>query len=828
MKTVCKYLFLAALVCATGLFALSCKKETLSPEEQAKQEQEKAEKTEQFWDVVGQLVAASDIGQDYKGKTFEPVIGIADASDPQARIVKSNSAAAAAQSFANLVGVDTIDEDTPTYTWSNSEVGTLTYTKTDGTSSWAEVTVKIPTIPHLSKIIYRSVEQSGENGSFSHAAYYRFGDVVKRTNDGGIEEYWVCVRPAFGPEGKEDSHWMCVGSLPQKNIWTYTGSNKKEYAFPTGLKNSKEHMQNFAEMLYAMCYPKQWEQNILYYSEEGLFGPSGLPIFHDFHQSNVKYNNASFWNNVAVVWKEKGIDNLVLGTSLDNIAQQINGAGIHFLYKGYSWWTSTSNYATVYQAKFVNSPGGVNANMQTKKPYTDQKVQMIYKNQPQKDVEFDVRNKRYVENMPFFGDTSPRYILRYATGAELSNTGKYSDVHNAIPGTKDVYRYYRDVVPVEDLEEHEPEITLTKIVDDRNKQTLSSFNGVAYYKTGNIYKDENDDLWFVVSMAGSNNLEGLCEPSPYSELVSFSGLSRMEGSLYLAGLPTYEQAVRAVIALHSIFHNGFAYINEWNYDWEDLHPSTAVIRFISENARVNILRLFQVVQPLSGGNKNFTHMAGFAYSDPAVNTTGQPVGRYMFPTEISNADLPRYLWKHYPRNPNVTATLYNDFSNETMFLQDVADGEKVKKYGPDLYATMGFHPDQATDGRTTDKRPYRTQPESLAQFPESYRYSFDLWEKYAYPGDMWNEPVLMFRADAVYDRGEEYSTITVNGHKLTPVKEFPLGYGLPDPADEAARIKEEKTVVHAFYALQVFSRDVITEDGEKYQYPDWMRVWGRR
>ena len=52
MKTVCKYLFLAALVCATGLFALSCKKETLSPEEQAKKEQEQAQKTEQFWDVT--------------------------------------------------------------------------------------------------------------------------------------------------------------------------------------------------------------------------------------------------------------------------------------------------------------------------------------------------------------------------------------------------------------------------------------------------------------------------------------------------------------------------------------------------------------------------------------------------------------------------------------------------------------------------------------------------------------------------------------------------------------------------------------------------------
>ena len=66
---------LAALVCATGLFALSCKKETLTPEEQkAQEEQEKAEKTEQFWDVVGQLVAASDIGQDYKDFTIGIIV----------------------------------------------------------------------------------------------------------------------------------------------------------------------------------------------------------------------------------------------------------------------------------------------------------------------------------------------------------------------------------------------------------------------------------------------------------------------------------------------------------------------------------------------------------------------------------------------------------------------------------------------------------------------------------------------------------------------------------------------------------------------------------
>ena len=335
MKNSFKYFFMLAILCIMGCFALSCQKEGMSPEEQkAKEEQEKAEKTEQFWDVVGQLVAASDITPDYKGKTFEPKIGIADASNPQTRIVKSNSAAAAAKSFADLVNVDTINEDTPTYTWTQEEVGTLTYTKLDGTAAWAEVKVEIPSIPHLSKIIYRSVEQSGENGSFSYAAYYRFGDVVMRKNKDDIEEYWVCVRPAFGPEGKEDSHWMCVGSLPKENLWSYTASNKKTYVFPTGLKNSKEHMQNFVEMLYAMCYPTQWQENITYYSTEGMFGPGGLPIFHDFHKDNIKYNNANFWNNVASKWKENGIDFKVMGTTLDNIAREVSGAGIHFLYNG--------------------------------------------------------------------------------------------------------------------------------------------------------------------------------------------------------------------------------------------------------------------------------------------------------------------------------------------------------------------------------------------------------------------------------------------------------------------------------------------------------------
>ena len=825
MKTVCKYLFLAALVCATGLFALSCKKETLSPEEQAKQEQEKAEKTEQFWDVVGQLVAASDIGQDYKGKTFEPVIGIADASDPQARIVKSNSAAAAAQSFADLVNVESINEGTSSYTWTNEEVGTLTYTKMDGTSSWAEVKVEIPSIPHLSKIIYRSVEQSGENGSFSYAAYYRFGDVVKRTNDDHIEEYWVCVRPAFGPEGKEDSHWMCVGSLPKENLWSYTASNNVTYVLPTRLDVSKEHMQNLAELLYALCYPTQWQENITYYSTEGLFGPGGLPIFHDFHRDNIKYNNANFWNNVASKWKEKGIDFKVMGTTLDNIAREVSGAGIHFLYKGYSWWTSTSNYATVYQAKFVNGQE-VHANMQTAKPYTDQKVQMIYPKQPAKDIkEFDVTDKKYVIYQDFFGESYPRYIVRYARGSDLASDGKMPAVDKAIPGVVEEYRYYSDVLPVENLKEHTPEITTDKVVNDPQKQNFNVFSGTGHYTPGSIYKDENGKYWVVMNIAGQGqdlNLPSLepckeCEAAPLAELISFQGLEANEA--YATNLPNFGQAVRgATFIRHYAAKGRGAFVSNDETVVNDMTFAQRMTRHLrnNETIKLNLLDLLQVTKGW-GDERNLTQMFSVAYYErtEALSSGAQHLFRFLYPISLNNACPPYFLWKHYPAKPDQVSTEYKDFSLVSITLQDIASAEKVAKYAPDFYAKQPLEHEQA--GRSI-----RSQTDPAARNPQPYFYGTTDWDNHT---DMWNEPILFFRMDAVYDRGTEYATTTLGGHKLTLVAE------MKDFTSEVAEDIKADAYVYVYSSKHNNEQDwydnTVKLDGVDYTIPNWRNAWNK-
>ncbi|MBR4897161.1 MAG: hypothetical protein IKZ48_00005, partial [Prevotella sp.] len=217
MKSKINIWLLATLVFGLGMSVTSCKDDDDNGKTKEQKQEEAQAKASKFWDVVANLVSIDDVTDDYEGKTFEPTIGIADSSDPLTRIVATNDMATAAQRFADLVGAKGIDENTPSYTWSDPDIGTMTYTRGGTAAEWATVDVSIKAVPHLQKIIYR-VGGEGDNGSFEGRAYYRFGDVVsrqvtvtyneKKNNDnrGTVTEYWICVRPAFGPEGKEDSH----------------------------------------------------------------------------------------------------------------------------------------------------------------------------------------------------------------------------------------------------------------------------------------------------------------------------------------------------------------------------------------------------------------------------------------------------------------------------------------------------------------------------------------------------------------------------------------------------------------------------------------------
>jgi hypothetical protein len=301
-------------------------------------------------------------------------------------------------------------------------------------------------------------------------------------------------------------------------------------------------------------------------------------------------------------------------------------------------------------------------------------------------------------------------------------------------------------------------------------------------------------------------------------------LHRLLSARYVEDLPTYGQALRAILAMHNLLVNDVPQIFQADGEMQNLGLSSAVVRFLTDNALVDASRFFQFVRPYGLVDRNYTSMTGFAYSDPAGNAVGQPVGRFLYVNDISNLSPPRFFWKHYPSSPSATAESYSSFSGEAIFLQDVADADKVAKYGKDLYATRGFHPAQGSEA----DRPYRTQPDPSAEYPEKYFYNFNAWQDYRFPTDMWNEPVLMFRADAVYDRGDEYATKTVNGHTLTLVKEFPLDYAVPETASAYRRkevIAQTVSSLYDFKATIWLDRANIHVDGQPSSYPSWMSVW---
>jgi hypothetical protein len=466
MKKNFYFLLMAVLVCGLSLSVTSCKDDDKNNDDEGEvftdgPQDTQDETVAKFWNVVGELVDKDDITDDYKGKTFDPIIGIEDPDNPQARIVYTNSPELAAERFAHLVDIDPqlVTEETPSYIWNDPDIGTMTYTKGDGNTAWATVDVKIQQVPKLEKIIFRSITQGDENASKEAVkggkrAYYRFGDIIAATDQNlNAVAYWICVRPAFNPEGKGDSHWISVSPLPQKNLytWKYENVNKKKkinvkrtYVLPTGLGTYEEHMQNFAELLFAILHPGTWQDNVNKYASCDKKGkPTGMRMFHDFHSYNVKYHNKFFWQNLRFQYYDEKLFEKVFGMSFDDMKQIVDKDGLYLLYNGKTW--KSGNAPTLYQAHYFNTPGGVNANMQTKKPLSQVKKAVYDKNDPSKDIELDVSTctmeKPYYINEKFFGDSHPRFIIRHATAAELHIYKKY-DNREQLQDYYEVYRYY--------------------------------------------------------------------------------------------------------------------------------------------------------------------------------------------------------------------------------------------------------------------------------------------------------------------------------------------------------------------------------------------------
>ena len=149
-----------------------------------------------------------------------------------------------------------------------------------------------------------------------------------------------------------------------------------------------------------------------------------------------------------------------------------------------------------------------------------------------------------------------------------------------------------------------------------------------------------------------------------------------------------------------------------------------------------------------------------------AGSSKQRLLRYITECGLGNA----FLTVIYDRYPTVSTqtNIYpgikqNQLSDTPIYLQDVADASKVSAYGNDYMAKA------PTQDKKTVPRPYRTSVENKAKDVTNYFYNQATWEAGTQPFGMWNEPVLFFRATALYDRGNEYATRTVDGLELEMV-----------------------------------------------------------
>lgn len=798
MKKIMNFALMTLLVGGLSFAVTSCKDDDdnnnggggNTPEEQI------AENAETFWGVAANLVSPFDVTDDYENKTFEPTIGEPVDGSSTIRVVSTGNMEAAAERFADLTGAP-VDENTTTYTYHDDAVGTLVYTKTNDGTSLATVDVSIKQIPHLQKIVYKTPEQMGTNSTFKGTPYYSFGDVILRYNQDDQPEYWVCIRPAIGDAGKEKTHWMTVSRLPQDNTkLLYDGLNVIAQV-PTKLGSSEEHMQNLAEMLYAMFNPDDWWEN--------LQNNPKVKLFHDLYHVRAQYFNQYYWKLLYKDWVKNGLFDMVFGYNAEQMKDFVNNPdGLNILSKGYT------GKVGLYQWNFKNGTGN-KSNMH------DMKSSVVKKEGTgvsRMNLFYDQYYENHWVNEAFFGDANPRFVFRTAEGKELlgSTPDKFTTIASTTKNISDVFVFNR---------EHKVNVGSQNdpiVYNEFDVNPMQEYEGDPHYKLGDVYKDEKGKLWFVVSMAGGK------EKAPVSELVSFQDCfswqtSATSGNTYTTSdvMPTRDGAIRALLILECM-RNNIMMVSDRQWK-ENTSPACVALANVDTYAKVNLRRILQNLIQVDGARAN-TEACTIVYG-PGTASGGHPAMRFL--VESHNDDkIPMYrFYEHYPREPKKNIEYYRNFSDVKIMFSDLNDQSKINAYATDFWATRQLS-DVTRNPEDNDPRTVVTQPDNRVTDPRNFLYQYDTWDNFGYPTFMWNDPVVIFAFDAVVDRGDRYRVNTVNDHRLTLVHATPLSADPDDPNPGETSVPLLRGVQNGLYSNV---ENTISVDGKSIELPKWSTVW---
>lgn len=712
------WMLMAVLLCGLSVTVTSCKDdddESEKSEEQLEQDaQVMTEERDAFWGVVGQLTDAVALPENWKDVTFEPSYGVADEDNALQRIVVVIGTAEAARLFGNIIGDNSVvTEDTPEYTFSDNNVGTLRYLRSTDSRSIASVDVNIRQMPHLQKIVFKTPQQLGTNtlfnGSFDGSAYYRFGDVVKKNNKDGKSEYWICVRPAFSYEGKGDSHWITLSGLPEDNLFHHKGSNGIDYYLPKNLDDNSTHEQNFAEMLYAILNPAQWEQNVT--------NNRKLDMFNGFSRDYIDYHNSWFWTMVSQGWDEARIlDRCFGGMTMDQLRQSIAADGLTVLYDGYSWYTSISWSPTLYGRTYSG------ANLKTAK-------KVKWSKKVKDGIELDFRDsywRAFERNKGFFGDSKPRWVIRHATGKQL---GGHDDPKRALDGVEEIYVYNHFFIANKNYVEDDD------IINDY------SGSGHGYYVAGDVVKDVNGNRWVCV--------QSRLEEQHLSYFISFDPGAIGSADNRFANLPSRNLALQMLYQLTSYFTN---YVKDRSQG-----PQGFMYESIRDNCEVDIEQYLAAHGFMAEGHPGLVKVY---------------CGNALFKDEDNQVCIARYVYDLAALQPNggrdmrvFTFDQYMEGPARKMYLTDLFNQNFVSQYNND--PKWGFKPWIKTPYMGDVDCQFVLYTQRLAPVTETDLQKWYCQRGFEYQRDatdqkagfnMYREPVMTFAVKRVVDNG------TVNTH----------------------------------------------------------------
>lgn len=383
------------------------------------------------------LTNGEDFDQNWQKKTWEPTVGVASTDNDATRIIVVDNLDDAREEFSKLADKD-VSEIGTKLTINGGAAGSMTWEQSaEGAQNLASVTVNVPVIPHLQKIVYCTEEQVGDNGtSMKGTAYYRFGDVIRDSQG----YYWVCVRPAFAPRNKKecsakgDSHWINIfnGSesgggkpMPSANVKT-KWNNLKKYNYqtiklPTGLKYDIDHIGNLLDLIWALLNPNDYKDCVLKRNWPAL---GGFPY---------EYNGINIVEQVCDLWGEPYNGYTIWQILFNHTYAEMKGLKkIIFYYQGYSWPSGETGHvwgrsSTSYFMRGESDKESIN--------FVKDGFDVTY---------YAQCNDEMVYTSRFSKGGVGRWVVRYAKGQDLVENGKYS-YYSKIPGATDIYRYNQEM-----------------------------------------------------------------------------------------------------------------------------------------------------------------------------------------------------------------------------------------------------------------------------------------------------------------------------------------------------------------------------------------------